>query len=118
MGRAVDVLHDACTELINDPKLYHDETYMMHLFDDIADEIPEFKDFLQYKYEDQVTTFVATSNSKSVPYKMLISDLFHPRDEDNKASTSMLEKIAKIGIEAFKVELEDENKATRKYLSS
>ena len=55
MGRVVDILHDACSHLLEDIKLYHDETYMMHIFDDIVDELSEFRDFLKYQFEDKKT---------------------------------------------------------------
>ena len=48
---------------------------------------------------------------------MLLKELFHPADHDNKDSTSILEVVAKIAVEAMKKELEDEKKATYKYLS-
>ena len=117
MGRVCDILHNACITLLDDIKLFHDESYMMHLFDEIADELPEFKEYLKYQFQDKKTEFIKTSNTKSVPYKMLLNELFHPKDQDNKDSTSTLEEVAKIAIEAMKKELEDPNKATYKYLS-
>ena len=117
MGRVVDILHDACTHLLEDIKLFHDESYMMHIFDEIADELPEFRAFLKYEFEDKKTEYIKKSNSKSVPYKMLLKELFHPSDQDNKDCTSTLEEVAHIAIEAIRKELEDENKATYKYLS-
>jgi hypothetical protein len=117
MGHVVDILHDACSHLREDIELYHDESYMMHIFDEIADELPEFRDFLKYQFEDKKTEFIKSSNTKSVPYKMLLKELFHPADQDNKDSTPMLEEVAAIAIEAIKIELENENKATYKYLS-
>ena len=48
---------------------------------------------------------------------MLLKELFHPSDQDNKDCTTTLEEVAHIAIEAIRMELEDENKATYKYLS-
>ena len=48
---------------------------------------------------------------------MLLKELFHPADHDNKDSTSIVEDVAKIAVQAIKTELEDEKKATYKYLS-
>lgn len=117
MGRAVDILHTACGELLDDIKLIHDKTFMMNLFDDIADEIPEFKKFLDFEFENKMTEFVETSQTKSIPYSKLIDELFSPKDDDNKESTAILEKVAKLAIEAMLRELEDKKKATYKYLS-
>ena len=117
IGRAVDSLHTACGQILDDIKLIHDEQFMMHLFDDLANELPEFKDFLKYQFEDEKIEFIAESKTKSVPYKKLIDELFSPKDDDNKDSTVILEKVAMLAIEAILRELEDQTKATYKYLS-
>ena len=117
MGRAVDILHTACGQLLDDIKMIHDKKFMMSLFDDIANEIPEFKEFLTYKFEEKMTEFIASSQTKSIPYSKLIDELFAPQDDDNKDSTEILEKVGLLGIEALLRELEDETKATYKYLS-
>ena len=41
MGRAVDILHTACGQLLDDTKLIHDKNFMMNLFDEISKEILE-----------------------------------------------------------------------------
>ena len=46
MGRAVYILHMTCSKILYDPKLIHDEHCIMHLFNEIADELPEFKNLL------------------------------------------------------------------------
>ena len=52
-----------------------------------------------------------------MPLKKLIKELFTSTDRDNQDSTNVLEKLNVIGIHALLDELEDENKATYKYLS-
>ena len=117
MGCAADILHIACGQLLDDIKLIHDEKFMINMFDDIANEIPEFKDFLEYEFKNKKTEFISASQTKLVPYSKLIDELFSPKDDDNKDSTEILETVAKLGIEAMLCELEDETKATYKYLS-
>ena len=90
---------------------------MMHIFDEIADKLPEFRDFLKYKFKDKKTEYIKKSNSKSVPYKILLKELFHPSDQNSKDCTTTLEEVAHIAIEVIRTELEDENKATYKYWS-
>jgi len=48
LGRAADILHTACGQPLNDIKLIHDKKFMMNMFDDISNELPEFKEFLKY----------------------------------------------------------------------
>ena len=117
MGRVVDILHTTCGHLLDDMKKIHDKTFMMNLFDDIAEEIPEFKEFLTYEFEKKQTEFIASSETQSIPYSKLIDELFNPQDDDNKDSTVILEKVGSLGIETFVGEIEDETKATNKYLS-
>ena len=93
MGRAADILHTACGQLLDDIKLIHDKKFMMNMFDDIANEIPEFKDFLEYEFKNKKTEFISASQTKSVPYSKLIDELFSPKDDDNKDSTEILETV-------------------------
>ena len=67
MGRAIDILHTACGQLLDDIRLYHDESFMMPLFDELADELPKLKKFLTYQFKKKQTEFIQSSQTKSVP---------------------------------------------------
>ncbi len=91
----------------------------MHLFDDFSAELPPFKEFLKYKFHDQMTYFTTASKNKSVqPCRTLIKELFSPTNRTNKSSTIFLEKVAASAVKAYLCELEDPKKATRKYISA
>ena len=117
MGQALNLIHDACQHLVEDPGFIHNELFMMHIFDKLLEELPESKAHLEYQFENKTTDFVEKSETKALPLKMLIKELFTPSDRENKYSTDMLEKLAVIGIQAMIDELEDKTKATYKYLS-
>ena len=117
MGRAIDCLYEACDEILDDVQLIYDKDYMLGLWDDIALELPEFRKYLDEMHENRMTKFIPETTHKTMPYKKLITELFDPQDDDNKESTSMLEDVALIGIEAIRTELLDQTKATYKYLS-
>ena len=70
-----------------------------------------------FKFKTKMTESISTSQTKSIPYHKLLDELFPPQDDDNKDSTTLLEKVGTLAIEAFIEELEDEKKATCKYLS-
>ena len=110
-------MYTVCDERLDDTKIIHDRKFMMNLFDNIADEITEFKTIQTYEFENKKTEFVATSQTKSIPYSKLIDELFSTKDDDNKNRTAILEKFAKVAIEAMLRELENEKKATYKYLA-
>ena len=40
MGRAVDMIHSACKEIIDNFTLIHNDLYMLHIFDELCDELP------------------------------------------------------------------------------
>ena len=64
-----------------------------------------------------MSDYVVASNTKAVPLKELVKELFTPTKLDNQDSTEILEKIVGIGIQALIDELEDKSKATYKYTS-
>ena len=51
MGRAVDMVNSACKYIIENFTLIHNDLYMLHIFDELRDELPEFKAFLEYEFE-------------------------------------------------------------------
>ena len=117
MGRAIDLIHCACKEIVDDVSLIHDESFMLHIFDELLEELPEFKAYLEYEFKDKKLEYVEASQTKAVPLRELIKELFAPTDPDNQESTEMLETLALIGTPALIGELIDESKATYKYLS-
>ena len=52
-----------------------------------------------------------------MPLKKLIKGIFNPTDRDNQDSNNVLGKLTVIGIQALLDELENDKKATYKYLS-
>ena len=117
MGRVGDALHNACFDILNDSTLIHDESYMMHIFDDLAGELPPFREYLDLMFEKKTSDYVVKQEDKALPYSMLLDELFTPEDCDNRDSTPVLEEVAKIGVAALQQELEDPKKATFRYLS-
>ena len=117
MGRAVDMLYDACQSIMDEPVLIHDESFMMHIFDDLLEELPEFSEYLKSEFEERATDCADKAKGKKLHLKELRKELFMPSDPDNIDSTDLLEKVAAVGVQAMIDELLDEKKATYKYLS-
>ena len=105
MGRAVDTIHSACKEIIDNVTLIHDDLYMLHIFDKLCNDLPEFNTFFEYEFENKKSAFVEKSKEKAVPLKELVNELFSPENLDNQDSTDTLEKIAAIRIAALVVDL-------------
>ena len=51
MGRTLDMIHSACKDIIENFTLVHNDLYMLHIFDELRDELPEFRAFLEYEFE-------------------------------------------------------------------
>ena len=90
---------------------------MVLIFQDMAEELPEFKAFLVYEFQNKKTEFVFKSHTEAFPLKKLVEELFSPQYRDNKDITTMLETLGTIAAKAMIKELEDKTKATYKYLS-
>ena len=111
------ILHTDCNDLIDEPRLIHDKSFMMHIYDPIMDDLPEFKDYMDYHCEDWTSHYAASSKTMEVPLKKLIKELFTPTDRDTQYSTNFLEKLTVIGIQELLYELEYEKKDTYKDIS-
>ena len=72
---------------------------------------------MEYEFKNKKSEFVKASQTKAVPLKELIKELFSPTNLGNQDSTKMLETITTIGTQALIYELLDEKKATYNYLS-
>ena len=117
LGWVLDKLKLDLEAIVEDPQLIHDEEFMMGMMDEWAEELPPFKEYLTRQFEKKKTSYFASTRAKAVPLKELRKELFHPSDEDNKDSTSMLEIVAVIASKAWVKELLDESKATFPFMS-
>ena len=79
----LDAAVAVCQDIVDDVTLIHDESYMLHIFDEFLEELPEFKTFIEYEYENKMSDFVVASNTKAVPLKELVKELFSPTNLDN-----------------------------------
>ena len=84
MGRVFDIMHIAFNDILDDLDLIHDKTFMMGMFDELAEELPEFQQYLTCTFETQRTEFISKSGSKTTTWKRLIEKLCLPQDKDNK----------------------------------
>ena len=117
MGRSVKMIHSACKDIIDNVTLIHNYFYMLHIFDKLHVELPEFNAFLEYEFGNKKSAYVEESKEKAVPLQQIVKELFSSEKIYNQDSTDTLEKISAICIAELVVELEDKKKATYKYLS-
>jgi hypothetical protein len=116
MGRVLDTLKEALEAISDDPSLIANETFMMGIFDEYKFELPPFNKYVTDLYESK-TSNLFNSAAKTVPLRELRRELFHPRDEDNQLSTSMLVELAPVATQRWIKELTDASKGTFRFLS-
>ena len=93
LSTSMAILHTAFNDLIYEPRLINDKLFMMHIYNPLMDEIPEFKDYMDYQCKDITSHYSASSKTREVPLKKLIKELFTPIYHDNQDSTNILEKL-------------------------
>ena len=84
MGQAVDLIYHACGDIVHELLLIHDESFMLHILDDLLEELPDFEAHLDYEFKNKKSEFIETLQTKAVPLKELIKELFLPTKLDNQ----------------------------------
>ena len=83
----------------------------------MVEELPEFKAFLIYEFQNNKIEFVVKSQTKAFPLKKIVEELFSPQYCNNKDSTTILDTQGTIAVNTMIMEIKDKTKATYKYLS-
>jgi hypothetical protein len=117
LGRVYDQLKIDLQSIVDQPELIHNEEFMMGMMQPWQDKLPPFAEYMHHQFECKQTRLVANSNSKAVPHKLVKDELFSPKDQDNKDSTTMLETLAPIMAQAWIDEMMDTRKVTHLYMS-
>ena len=107
MDRSIDILNNACNDLIDEPRLINEKSFMMHIYEPIMDKQPELNNYIDYQCEDQTSYYAVSSKTKEVPLNKLVKEIFTPTKSDNQDSTNVLEKLAFIFIQELLDDLED-----------
>ena len=87
--------------MLNDSSKSLDEKFMMHLFDKIVDELPEFQEHLQRMHEEKNMLVVGGNGTKVVPMAMLCKEMFDPVEESNQETTEVAKDLGKMVAEAM-----------------
>ena len=53
MGWAIDLIYQSCEDIVHEPLLIHDESFMFHIFDDLLEELPEFEANFEYEFKNE-----------------------------------------------------------------
>ena len=127
MGKVVDLLEKKLIEISREPKKFLDYNFMIvNFFNEIKNEVEPLKEFLINTFEEKTratikkanNTAVNYNNSKVIPYRKVVDELFYPERIENQDTTNLVLKLAKEVAFVWLEELRDPKKATADYLSS
>ncbi len=117
-GEAIDTLQEKMIDVVDDPRTILDKDFMMSMFSKYIDMLPPFKKYLEHLFEKKQMVVVASeSGAKVLHFAELRTELFHPSDPTNAVTDERLVQLAKIAAQGILDKLQDEKKATWKYLS-
>ena len=54
MGQTIDLIYHPCEDIFHEPLIIHDESLMLHIFDDLLEELPEFESHLEYEFKTKI----------------------------------------------------------------
>ena len=118
MGRVLDTLEAKLSKIKRDPNLILNEDFMMGIFQEYLDELPEFKDYWDATFKDrQMAVISRKSGTKVVHYARLRGMLFSPLRKTVRDTRFRVRELAKVAADAILTELHNDSKATYKYLS-
>lgn len=118
MSRVLDTLDEKLATIKANPKLILNQRFMMDIFKEYREELPEFKEYWEDTFKKRQMSVVARkSGTKVMQFKEAVSHLFNPTRKTDKDTRNRVIELAKVATNSLITELHDKNKATYKYLS-
>ena len=115
MDRVLDTLENKIKQISNHPHKILDESFMMGIFTEFSNELPEFKEYWDMTFKKKRMSVIARkSGTKVVHFAKLHTIIFSPTRKTNKATSARVKELAKTAVDAILKELHDKSKATSK----
>jgi hypothetical protein len=118
MGRMADLLEVALESISTKGSLILDEAFMMGIFQELRDELPPFDLYLSHVFEKKGMALVAQPANRDILFSKLRAELFSPRSETNRQTSTLAADLGATAGLSLLNELRDASKATAQYLSS
>ena len=119
MASVIDIMDAAFLQVLDDGEKMLDETFMMGIFDSLKEQIPPFRDYLTYIFEEKQGSLIGPHQleDRILPWDQLRAELFYPTRVDIIETHDFCTELACEAASIFRREFRDERKATHKYLS-
>ena len=119
MGRAIALLHDAFVEIQGDGSLLLEEEFVMHIFASLYDELPPFKEYLDYHFEEKEGNVIGSRKEEArvLVIDEAMAELFWPQRIENRQTTEFCWELAVGVATTLLTELTDPKKSTHNYIN-
>lgn len=119
MGRVIDILYNAFDEIKDCGELFLDLDFMMNIFSTLYEQLPEFKEYLDYFFEQKETNVIGSSKGadRVLGIDEAMVELFMPTKERNRQTEQFCRDLSVAIAITLLAEMEDPKKATHCYLS-
>jgi len=120
MGRAVDLMYNAFVEVESNGELMLDEDFIMGIFSPLYEELPEFKAYLEYFFEEKESNVIGScsrDNCVLVALDLAKCKVFYPTRIENQQTNDLCVNLTREVATCLLLEVADPKKATSDYLS-
>jgi hypothetical protein len=119
MGRAIALLHDAFVEIQGDGSLLLEEEFVMHIFASLYDELPPFKEYLDYHFEEKEGNVIGSQQEEAriLAIDKAMAELFWPQHIENRQMTEFYWELLVGVATTLLTESTDPKKSTHNYIN-
>ena len=108
IGMVWDTLMKTLLELKNEPAKFCSEIYMMSIFDEFEDMLPEFSEYMHATFRAVQPLLVhRPTGGRIVQFRVLVGEAFHPSNKSNRMTTPIVIKYALPVVIAMITEMEN-----------
>ena len=99
MGKAIALLHDAFVEIQSDGLLLLEQDFIVNIFSPLYNEIPPFKQSLDYHFEGKQGNVIGSNNEHDpvLAIDEAVAELFYPQKMENRQTTELCHELS-IGV--------------------
>jgi hypothetical protein len=119
MGRAIDLMYDAFSEVESNGELMLDEDFIMRIFSPLYGELPEFEEYLTYFFEEKESNVIGSCSrgDRVLAIDLAKCEVFYPTRIENQQTHDLCVTLAREVATCLLLEVADPKKATSDYLS-
>jgi hypothetical protein len=112
MGKAIDLLHSAFTQINDAPELFLDYKYVMNIIEPLYKQLPEFQEYMDFYKEEKEGNVIGSSkqSDRVLVINEAMHELFFPTKKRKRETTQMCQQLATGVATTLLVELEDTHK--------